>query len=454
MFAGLKRRATVLAISAGLVMTPAAGSAETLADAFITAYRHSHILDQQRAVLRAADEDVAIAYSSLRPVISFTAAASSSALARHHLSGSVALAAEMTLYDSGVTRLSVEGLKEAVLATREALMNYEQQVLLAALTAYMDVTEASETLALEQSNVRLTTQQLRAARDRFEVGEVTRTEVAQAEAQLAAAKSSLAAAAGTLEVARESYRVAVGSYPKGLAPPPALPKIPASLDAAQAVAVRTHPLIRQAQHQVAAAELAVKQAEAAMKFSVNASASLKFDHDGNDESSYGVAMTQPLYGGGKFSALKRKAQANRDSSRAALLSTTHNVQQLVGVYWANLRVANAQLLATDQQIRAANVAYRGVQEEQQLGAATTLDVLDALQDLLDARSTRISARSGQYVALYSLLSAMGLMTVEHLRLGIQTYDPAAYYNAVKSAPAGLSKQGQQLDRVLERLGKE
>ncbi|SIO04499.1 TolC family outer membrane protein [Vannielia litorea] len=442
---------TVLALAGATMLSPVALAAETLTDALITAYRHSHILDQQRALLRAADEDVAIALADLRPIIAFSAGATASATTNYELGATVTLGASMTLFDNGATRLGVEVQKETVLATREALVNFEQQVLLAAVQAYMDVTSASESLALAQSNVRLTNQQLRAARDRFEVGEVTRTEVAQAEAQQAAANSNVAFAAGQLEIARESYRVAVGSYPKGLAPPPAPPKLPASIEAAQAIAVRTHPLIRQAQHTVAASELGIKRAEAAMKFTVDGSANLSFDDEGNDRSSFGLTMNQPIYAGGKLSAQVRKARNQTEANRAALLSTTHNVQQLVGNAWANLRVAVAQLSATEQQIRAATVAYRGVQEEQNLGAATTLDVLDAQQDLLDAQSARIDAQAQQYVALYSLLSAMGLLTVEHLGLGIQTYDPAAYYNAVKSAPAQRSRQGQQLDRVLERL---
>ncbi len=440
-----------LLLAGATAVAPLSAGAETLTDALITAYRHSHILDQQRALLRAADEDVAIALADLRPIISFSTGASGSAQTNYELGATVSLSASMTIFDNGRTRLGVEVQKEVVLATRESLVNFEQQVLLAAVQAYMDVTSATETLALAQSNVRLSTQQLRAARDRFEVGEVTRTEVAQAEAQFAAARSSEAAAQGNLEIARESYRVAVGSYPGPLAPPPAPPRIPATVEAAQAIAVRTHPLIRQGQHTVAASELGVKQAQAAMKFTIDGSAALSFDDLGNDRSSFGVQLNQPIYAGGKLSAQLRKARNQTEANRAALLSTTHNVQQLVGNAWASLRVAIAQLQATDQQIRAATVAFNGVREEQNLGAATTLDVLDAQQDLLDAQSARIDAQAQQYVALYQLLSAMGLLTVEHLGLGIQTYDPAAYYNAVKSAPTQRSRQGRQLDRVLERL---
>ncbi len=136
------------------------------------------------------------------------------------------------------------------------------------------------------------------------------------------------------------------------------------------------------------------------------------------------------------------------------MQTTLSIEETVGSAWANIEAATAQIRATELQIRAAQIAFDGTREEATLGARTTLDVLDAEQELLDARAARIDAIATQYVAVYSLLSAMGLMTVDHLKLGIQTYDPAGYYNAVKSSPARLSQRGQKLDRVLRKLGKQ
>ncbi len=178
----------VLAVAAGLSL-PQAMSAETLADALVGAYNHSGLLEQNRALLRAADEDVAIAGSALKPVVRWTAAATQSfgrvrtaatgvAVANDDLTASLSLVAEMLIYDAGARKFRVEATKETVLATRDALVNVEQQVLLRAIAAYMGVLEASEFVALRTNNVRLLTQELRPARDRFEVGEVTRTDVA------------------------------------------------------------------------------------------------------------------------------------------------------------------------------------------------------------------------------------------------------------------------------------
>ena len=151
---------------------------------------------------------------------------------------------------------------------------------------------------------------------------------------------------------------------------------------------------------------------------------------------------------------RSSAISRRDSSRANLLQTTLQIEERVASAWASLEVAKAQIKAIELQIEAAQIAFDGTREEATLGARTTLDVLDAEQELLDARASRIDAIATQYVAVYSLLSAMGLLTVDHLNLGIQTYYPAGYYTAVKNSPARLSPRGQQLDQVLRKLGKQ
>ena len=446
-------------------VTPVLAKAETLADALASAYRHSHLVEQYRALLRATDEDVAQAMTLLRPVLSFIGSSTYSytggSVDADSFSASLGLSARMTLFDNGRSQLAIEAAKETVLATRDALVSLEQRVLFATVEAYLDVLSAADTVSLRQNNVRVLTEQLRAARDRFEVGEVTRTDVALAEAALAQARAGEAAAQGALLIARESYRVAVGRYPGALAGVPAIPQLPNSQDAAEGLAVRTHPDIRQAQRQITIAGLQVAAAEAAMKFTVtgNAGASLFENGSGVTESfSIGVDVTQPILGSGQNGAgvlgsRLRAAKAQEDASRASLMNTVHNVRQQVGNAWANLQSAAAQVQATDRQIEAAQIAFDGVREEATLGARTTLDVLDAEQDLLDARTARVDAQANQYLAAYGLLSATGLLTAQHLGLPVQIYDPAAYYNAVKSAPLPKSKQGKQLDKLLERLGK-
>ena len=448
---GRVMRAAVLTL--GLVVAGLPLRAETLADALIAAYRNSNLLERNRAVLRAADEDVAIALSSLRPVVTLDAAGTYSNLRFDQLQASLALSAEITLYDFGRNRLAVDVQKETVLATREALVALEQQVLLDAVRAYVNVRLSGEIVSLRQSNERLITQELRAARDRFELGETTRTDVALAEARLATSRSDLIAAQGDLLVARENYRLAVGRYPGNLAPPPRAPRTARTLDEARGIASRTHPSIRQAQREVTVGELNMARAKAGLRPTVTARASIGLDDQNIGQSrSASIGLNQTLYAGGRLSAIYRQAFARRDQARAILLQTTAEVGQQVGEAWANLTVASASIEASDREIRAAQTAFDGVREEALLGARTTLDVLDAEQNLLSARTNRVSAEATRYVGVYQLLSSMGLLTVDHLGLGIPTYDPAAYYNAVKNAPA-TSAQGRKLDRVLKSIGR-
>jgi len=154
-----------------------------------------------------------------------------------------------------------------------------------------------------------------------------------------------------------------------------------------------------------------------------------------------------------LNSLVRQAVANRDATRGQLHQVVDQVSQNVGNAYAQLRIARASLESSDRQVRAATVAFRGVREEAALGARTTLDVLNAEQELLDARSRRISAQVDESIAAYRVLSSMGRLTTTDLRLNVQQYDPVSYYNLVKDSPSNLSKQGEQLDRVLQSLGK-
>jgi outer membrane protein len=446
------RLACVIAICASNLMAVSA-RAETLADALISAYKHSNILEQNRAVLRAADEDVATAVSTLRPVLQWAADSRYVRTSQiSDLSASVSLSGEVVLFDFGRNQIGVDIAKETVLATREALVSAEQNILLDAVDAYFSVRRALEDVAINENSVRVIGETLRATQDQFEVGEVTRTDVALAEAQLASARAGLASAEGQLAAAREIYKATIGHYPGVLAVAPPAPALPATVDAARALSQRNHPAVLQAQRQVTVSELQITAAALARRPELKGSVSLGLNNGGNEEVSAGLRMTQTIYAGGRLSSSHRKAIAGRDRARSQLLQSAVEVAQGVGTAWANIAVFRAQIVATEQQIQAATVAYSGVQEEAKLGARTTLDVLDAEQSLLSAKASRIEAEARLQVAIYSLLAAMGLLTVEHLNLGIPTYDPAAYYEAVKSAPS-TSIQGKSLDRVLQAIGK-
>ena len=460
--------ALALAVS---VAAPAASQAETLADAMAAAYESRGLLDQNRALLRAADEDVAVAMSGLRPIINWTAKAERSAQrfrsgttlgairTNSATTASVGLSLDLVLWDAGRSRMGVDAAKESVLATRQALLGVEQNIFLQVVQAYMDVRSASEIVALRRNNVRVLTEELRAARDRFEVGEVTRTDVAQSEARLAASRSALAQAEGDLATAREFYAFAVGHKPTRLSPPGAAPGGARSLQEAKAIAMRNHPDMLRVKHAVAAADINVRiaRAQEAPKVSLTSRIGLEetLDNDNFAESgSVGVELSGPIYQGGRISALQRQAIARRDAERANLHEVRANIARNVGDAYAGIRVARAAREASQRQIRAAQVAFEGVREEAKLGARTTLDVLNAEQELLDAKAGLITAKSNETIASYSLLAAMGLLTAEHLKLNVTQYDPAAYYNMVKTAPTRRSKQGQKLDRVLRALGKQ
>ncbi|MDO6732444.1 TolC family outer membrane protein [Marinovum sp. 2_MG-2023] len=466
-----KRLMLAFTVAAVPVFAPLAATAETLADALAGAYDHSGLLQQNRALLRAADEDVAVSVAQLRPILGWAASFSrdfgysnafSTSAGTFVGSGSqsdtasFAITAELLLYDFGASRLRIDAAKETVLATREGLIAIEQSVLLRAATAFVNVHRAAETVALRQNNLRLVQQELRAARDRFEVGEVTRTDVSLAEARLASSRANLAASEGELQQAAEEYNAAVGHKPGNLVPVTRLPQLESNVDTAKAIAQRTHPDMKQAQHQVATADLNVRRAEAAMKPTVKLTGRLAKTGDFDSEAfsnsgSVSLDFSGPIYRGGELSALARQAAARSDAARSNLHVVQHAVALRVGNAMAGYRVANASIEATQRQIAAARVAFRGVREEASLGQRTTLDVLTAEQELLDAETAYTSAVADRAIAAYQVLSSMGLMTAKHLALNVQQYDPAEYYRLIKNAPA-KSLQGDKLDRVLRRIG--
>ncbi|MBI1172098.1 TolC family outer membrane protein [bacterium] len=449
---------------------PGALWAETLTDALISAYRNSHLLEQNQAVLRAADEDVATAVGQLLPVVTFatqvvdsrseqfaqTFGGVVSAGQSTNVTGGVSLTASLTLLDFGRNKLNIAAKNELVLASQQSLVNYEQQVLLDAVSAYVNMSLQTELVAAQESNVHLITQDLQATRDRFDVGEVTKTDVAQAEAQLASANASLVSAQGNLTLARERYNAAIGHYPTSLSPLPKTPISVKSLAEARAVALRTHPVILQAQHQAKAADIGVQYAKAQFGPTVSGKATVldpyRYNQFIQPTTQLELDWSQTIYAGGQYSSAYRKAIAQQEQAHAAQLQTGVNVTEAVGKAWSNILVAQASITANDEQIRAAQAAYDGVKQEAELGSRTTLDVLNAEQTLLSAKASRLQAQANFYTGQYSLLSAMGLLTATNLHLGIPVFDPQVYYDAVKGAPT-VTVRGARLDKIMKKLGK-
>lgn len=477
----LGRLASASAVALGLALAAPAAVAETLADTMILAYRHSGLLEKNRAVLRAADENVAQAVSTLRPIIDYTLQAqrtysfvndrtsqvttgvdpTGQPITENVNTGndfndtsSLDITAQLLLWDGGASRLAIDAAKEAVLSTRQALVAVEQQVLLEAVSAYLAVRDAIAFVNLRESNVELIGRELDAAQERFEVGEVTRTDVSIAEAALASARSNLAAARGDYEIAVAQYVEITGDRPGNLVEPQLLPQTADSLQGAQAVARQNHPAILRDMRLITVAELNVLRAKAAVRPQVSAGTSLSVNQDFEESATLSLRMSGPIYRGGRLTSEYREALANRDEERADLHLTVDEVLQQVAQAWAQVEVARAQIQSGQLGVRAAQIAFEGLQEEATLGARTTLDVLNAEQDLQDARATLISARTAEVLAIYNLLAAMGLLTVDHLDLGVVTYDPSAYYNAVKDAPVQkVSPRGERLDSVLRAIGR-
>ena len=448
------------------VVLAAPVGAGSLQQTLVDAYNNKGLLTQNRALLRAADEDVALAASALKLVLSWSSSLqrqfgyrntaplnTTSGISTN--SANLDVTAALTIYDGGQNKLAIDAAKEAVLSTRQSLILVEQQVLFSAIEAFVKVRRDIEIVGLRENNMRVIKEELRAAQDRFDVGEITKTDVAFAEARLAASTSALAAAQANLVQAKESYKQAVGKAPGKLSAPKKAPNLPGKASDVKAKALRAHPELIALQHDIKQAEFNVLRAEAGTGMTVKLSGSLGYsDSEGDNFSnsnSFGVSATGPIYSGGRLSALVRQAKARRDAQRAGLYVTKAKIEQQAGSAFALLQMARASRAATDEQIRAAVVAFEGVREEAAVGARTTLDVLNAEQELLDAKADRVTSLTDEVIAGYRVLMSMGQLTADSLNLPVQKFDPAEYYNLMKSAPTKRSVQGSKLDRVLKAL---
>lgn len=442
----------------GLLFNSTAATADTLSDALISAYQTSPTLKINQAALRSADEGVVQAGAARRPQLtaSGTAAISDATNATRDYTDTfrAQLDASLVLYDGGQTEAAVRAARANVASARASLVSVEQSVLLNAITAYVDVRRDGRFVSLADNNVGVIRQQVEAAKDRFEVGEVTRTDVSQADARLASARSNLASNRGALERSGQAYQLAVGKPPSNLAPPPALPTLPATLERAQRIASIEHPAIKSAQFSVESAEYDVIRAKGAKKPSLNLGANVTYGintqvfDDDQVSGSVSLSGSMPLIDGGANDSIVRQAYSVLDRRKAELQDAARSVKQDTAISWANLNVARASIRSSRQQIRAARIAFDGIQEEAKLGARTTLDVLDAEQEVLNAESGLAAAQRDEYVAAYNLVASMGLLTTEYLKLGIEPYDPNVYYQSVNKKP--LTREGTALKRINDR----
>lgn len=438
------RGAALLLLSAMLAPTGEA-RAETLADALVAAVRNSPELVQARANVKVLAERAIQARAQGRVQVegSVNLTARFFQLEEFTYPSSMQIQAIQPLYTGGQVQNATEAALARMTAQEALVIATEQQVLLSAVLAYMDVLRDQTLVELSENNVRVISEQLRAAEERFDVGEVTRTDVAQAEARLAAGRSLLAARSGALNASIEAYRSAISAYPVDLQPPPPIPDLPETLEMAVQIAMVEDPEILAARLDRMAAGNDVRQAigallpQVALLGSISRADTIDIGRDGSTQATVGLQITVPFYDGGFNYSRIREAQAIVEAEDADVASTMRDTAEQVGVAWAELQVAKASIEAGELEVRAAEIAFEGVREEAKVGARTTLDVLDAEQELLNARGNVIVARRDLVVAAYSLLFAIGKLSIEHLGLELGEVMPVAdYYDAVKERDFG------------------
>lgn len=451
----------VIAVMAG-TGTPA--WAETLRDALALAYQTNPSLLAQRASQRALDESIVQARSGLRPQLdvrvsaSYTRDYSDTPFSNPDSDGgSASVGLSQTLWSGGRIGHGISAAEANILAGRENLRDIEQTVLASVIQAYADVIRDGEILAIRQSNLGVLQRQLEEASARFEVGEITRTDVAQSESRLAQSEADLANARAQLSVSRAGYAAVVGQTPGDLAPMPALPGVPTDFDNALDVALGDNPAIRAAAYSQAAAEANVAAARAEYMPSARltasyggATADLGRLGDIGDQTSFqaGATLSVPLFTGGLNGSRVAQALERANIAQINVEGERRNTLQSVSSAYAQSISSRATLQAGEEAVRAATVAAEGVRQEAQVGLRTTLDVLNQELELRNAQITLASARRNEYVAQASLLAAMGRLEGPDLDAAMTVYDPATNFDRVRNR-GGLPWDGivEAIDRL-------
>jgi outer membrane protein len=421
-----------------------ANAAETLTGALAKTYAGNPTIMAQRAQLRSLDEGVAVARALGRPQLSGVAGVNQNIIRRGAVPGrSVNAGVDVSypLFNGGRVRNSIRAADERVLAGRANLRATEGDIFTEAVGAYMDVIRDRSIVTLNRNQVRVLQTNLQASRDRFEVGDLTRTDVAQSEARLALSQSSLATAEGRLESSEENYRRVIGELPEELAPPEALPTLPGTPDQAVEIALANNSDLQAIAAQIRAAGRDVSIARSDRLPTVSAVSSADtINYLGSaptgiggtaTSGSVGVSARIPIYQGGLVGARVRQSQA----IQSQLLEQGVGIERLVV---ANVRAAFATFQAAQEAIESNQVAVNantlaleGTRAEQTVGTRNVLDVLNAEQELLNSQVALVTARRDAYVAGFALLNAMGRAEAEDLNLdGGALYDPLVNYKRV------------------------
>lgn len=428
--------------------------AESIRSALASAYNNNPTLNAQRAATRAADENLVQAKGGYRPNI-FATADATARRTRSTLTGGrvtnsnlhpygFGITISQTLFDGFRTSNSIYSAEAGIRASRENLRNIEQNTLFNAAAAYVDVLQFQEIVNIRRSNLAFLQEQVRSSRARLDVGEGTRTDVAQSNARLAQAQALLSAAEGTLETARGTYFQIIGRRPANLRwPRGPIHLYPPSLQQAIAAAVGRHPAIRATQHLVDAAAYQVKVQEGAFlpTVTLEGSAQQRFDPSTTVDRATNLEATVnvriPIYQQGIASSSVRQSKETLGQRRIEVDEARDQVRQAVVSAWTQLQAARANAAANAQQVSAANLALAGLIEERNVGQRTQLDVLDAQRLVLDARELQVQSRRAEVAAGYALASAVGRLNSRELSLPVRHYSPKAHYRQVKDKWYGL-----------------
>ncbi len=445
----------VLLSAIPLIIAPTHVGAETLRQALLSAYKWNPQLDAQRAALRATDESVPQARSNYRPSVTFSADATvqqqntspDSATEGRSYPAGYTFTLNQQVFRGFRTRNAVNAAEANVRAGRETLRNVEQTVLLNAVTAYMNVVRDTAIVRLRENNVRVLSRNLKATQDRFSVGEVTRTDVAQSRARRAGAVSDLDLARALLKSSRANYERIIGHMPRRLRAP-SLPNrlLPRSLPAARSRAEKENPSVVAALYLEQAARFNVNEIAGELLPTVNVDATYSNAYTGGGVSSFSQSetgtvtgrLTVPLYQRGAVSSRVRQAKHIHVQRMQEVETNRTQAREQAIAAWSQLSASRAQLRSANAQVQANGIALSGVREEEKVGQRTLLDVLDAEQELLDSQVDLVTRQRDLIVNGYTLISATGRLTAQDIALSAKIYDAEAHYHDVRRKWFGIS----------------
>lgn len=445
------RRALLATLSAvalsGLAGGPA--GAQSLEEALAAAYQTNPVLEAQRAQLRATDELVPQARSGYLPSLE---ASGDVGRVRTEQSGQVGVVTPRNvdinltqpIYRGGRTAAGVSRAENLVQSQRASLVAAEQDVLLDAATAYFNVVRDQAVLDLNVNNEQVLRRQLEAAQDRFRVGEITRTDVSQAESRLARATADRILAEGVLNASRAEYARLVGDVPGKLTQPVPTIALPNTLDETVGLSVDNNPSVIAAKFAEAAARDGVDVARGQLLPSVSVVGNVGRSWDQTrqdsvtDSASVIARVTVPIYQAGAATSQVREAKQTVSQRRSQSESQTRAAREAGIRAWEALVTARASILALQSQVRSAEIALEGVRQEATVGSRTVLDVLDAEQELLNARVQLVRSQRDELVAAFQVLAATGQLTAGRLGLPVRSYDYEANYRDVRNKLWGTS----------------